>query len=391
MASLAPESDFVKYHYFVFASFLLCIIGLIDTAYLAVSHYHVYTDPFYSSFCAITNTINCDTVSQSKWSVFWGLPISYFGFMGYCIFIVIAFNANNYNESGKSIWALLFILSAIFSVISVILGFISATSIKAFCILCITSYSINLLLLMIVWMIRSRIKSMNNYLTDIKISFIVIWKNKTTVSLLVFCFLILLSAIFFIPNYWQFNFSSSNSERLSTGITEDGRPWIGSENATLVIEEYSDYQCFQCAKMHRLIRQLISKYPQKIKLVHHHYPLDHSFNPIVVPQPFHVGSGDMALLAIHALSAGKFWEVNDLLFELGKQGNSFNTKILSEKTGLTSGEFTKALSYPEYRKYLNLDIKRGMKLRITETPTFVIKGEKYVGTIPPSILKVLNQ
>jgi len=48
---------------------ILAMAGLANSIYLAVSHYRVYTDIFYSSFCAISKAINCDTVSQSIYSM----------------------------------------------------------------------------------------------------------------------------------------------------------------------------------------------------------------------------------------------------------------------------------------------------------------------------------
>jgi len=47
----------------------LAMAGLAVSVYLTVSHYRVYTDISYSSFCAISKAINCDTVSQSSYSI----------------------------------------------------------------------------------------------------------------------------------------------------------------------------------------------------------------------------------------------------------------------------------------------------------------------------------
>ena len=103
---------------------------------------------------------------------------------------------------------------------------------------------------------------------------------------------------------------------MPSGVNDEGHPWIGAENPELTIEEFTDYQCFQCKKMHFFLRRLVAQHPDKIRLVHRNYPLDHELNPIVVSQPYHVGSGKMALVANAAGISGKFWEMNDLLFGL---------------------------------------------------------------------------
>ena len=93
--------------------------------------------------------------------------------------------------------------------------------------------------------------------------------------------------------------------KLPTGLTDDGHPWIGSDSAPIVITEYSDYLCFQCKKMNYYLRQLISQYPDRVKLIHRHFPMDSRFNPIL-KTPFHEGAGLMSLIAIHAAENGKF-------------------------------------------------------------------------------------
>ena len=65
---------------------LLVLAGLADTLYLAWSHYKNYTDLTFSSFCALSRAINCDTVSQSPWSILWGLPLAHWGFFAYALF-----------------------------------------------------------------------------------------------------------------------------------------------------------------------------------------------------------------------------------------------------------------------------------------------------------------
>ncbi len=67
---------------------LLAIVGLADSIYLAISHYRIYTDIGYRSFCAISKAINCDTVSQSAYSIFWGVPVPVWGIIGYTFFFV---------------------------------------------------------------------------------------------------------------------------------------------------------------------------------------------------------------------------------------------------------------------------------------------------------------
>ena len=60
----------LAYAYYFWPVVGLVIAGLLDSIYLSVSHHRVYTDIGYKSFCAISRAINCDTVSQSRYSIF---------------------------------------------------------------------------------------------------------------------------------------------------------------------------------------------------------------------------------------------------------------------------------------------------------------------------------
>ena len=67
---------------------ICALTGLADSVYLSISHYRVYTDIGYKSFCAISRTINCDTVSQSPFSIFLDVPVPVWGIIGYVFFLL---------------------------------------------------------------------------------------------------------------------------------------------------------------------------------------------------------------------------------------------------------------------------------------------------------------
>ena len=343
------NEDIEKKYYQTYGIIIfLTLVGIGTSIYLSLSHYWNYTDATYSSFCAISQAINCDTVTQSPWSIFLGIPVAHWGLFGYLIFLIVLILLRSPTDSLLSLWAVSFILATVFSLISIYLGYISASKIKSYCILCLTNYSINFLLFYFCFFLRNKVTS-NSVRTDFFVSTKYLKNNKfflTIFSILIASFIFLQIVI---PRYWLLdNFLPSS--QLNTGVTEQGFPWIGAEAPDVVIEQFSDYQCFQCAKTHLMLRRLIEQNPSSIRLIHRHYPMDHEFNPLVVPEPFHVGSGRMALLAIFAQSKGKFWEMNDILFEQGRLKKPFDTNYLEEKTGIPSGELSASLSHPLFKK-----------------------------------------
>jgi uncharacterized membrane protein/protein-disulfide isomerase len=363
----------------------LAVAGVADSLYLSISHYWIYTDIGYSSFCAISKAINCDTVSQSPYSIFLGLPVPVWGICGYTFFLLFLVLAKNKDAAQKRIWTLLFLVALAFSAYSVILALISTFIIHSYCIMCIVSYAISFLLLFYTWIIRKRfesgaiIKALNNDLRFLL--------NKKSLSLaLLGTFVIgFIGMRVFYPTYWHLK-APPLSVDLPVGITENGDPWIGAEEPKLVITEYIDYQCFQCKKMHFFLRQLLAKNPDRIRLIQRHFPMDHLFNPIV-KSPFHVGSGKMALLAIYAATRDKFWKMNDVLFEHAGKTGELDIKAIADEVGVDYKDLVRSINDPAIRLKLKHDIWYGLKLKIDGTPAFVINDKVYMAQIPPEIIK----
>jgi protein-disulfide isomerase len=174
---------------------------------------------------------------------------------------------------------------------------------------------------------------------------------------------------------------------LKKGITKDGHPWIGAERPELIITEFADYLCFQCQKNHHFLRRLTAKYPQKIRLVHRHFPMDSRVNPIV-KVPFHEGAAQLAVLANYALSQNKFWEMNDILYKEGKK-QTISLKALADQTGLDLEGLSTAIHNQRLIHQLFRDINDGVKLGIRGTPAYVIDDRVYIGQIPPEIIKTV--
>ncbi|MBU1711877.1 MAG: thioredoxin domain-containing protein [Proteobacteria bacterium] len=377
--------------FYYWITVLLVLAGLSVSFYLSVHHYLVYTDISYESFCAISKAINCDTVSQSPYSVFLGIPVAVWGVFGYCFCLLLLSFAFHSDAGKKRIWPLIFSVSSVFSLISIIFVIISNFYIRSYCIMCIASYGINFLLLFYSWLIIRRFGEKEGILKGFKQDIKLILNKKAfSLSLFVPYAAAVVLVLNFFPVYWNLT-PPPLSANVPKGISADGHAWIGgSDNPELVITEYSDYMCFQCRKMHFFLRHLVDKYPEKIRLIHRHYPMDNKYNPIL-KESFHVGSGEMALLAIYASTKGKFWEMNDMLFGVDKSRKSVDIKELAEKTGLDYRELAMAKYDNGIRQALWKDIRDGLKLRITGTPGFVIDDKLYLGEIPADILKkVIN-
>ncbi|MCX6068967.1 MAG: thioredoxin domain-containing protein, partial [Chloroflexi bacterium] len=73
---------------------------------------------------------------------------------------------------------------------------------------------------------------------------------------------------------------------------------LGVRDAYVTILVYSDFQCASCAKLAALLKSLVEKYPQNVRVIFRHFPLE----------SIHDKAALSAQAAEAAALQGKFWE-----------------------------------------------------------------------------------
>lgn len=366
----------------------LTLLGLLTSVYLTYTHYKNHTDVSFSSFCAITQAVNCDTVAQSPWSIFWGLPVSIWGVFVYSMFLLLLIPLRHRDKKRIFGWILITVLALLASCCSVYLAILSATRIHSWCILCLLTYAVNFLLAFSSWITFRRF-SEAHFFVALPSAFRMLTTTAPIKIGTPVLITLLLVGRFLLPTYWLQEADVSYTH-VATGTTKEGFPWIGATTPQFTIEEFTDYQCFQCRKVHFYLRQLINQHPDRIRLVHRHYPLDHEFNRILSPNPFHVGSGRMALVATAAAEHEAFWKVNDALYEaVQNKQDSIKIDEFAELMNITTQTLVAEMYAEKTLKHLQHDIMQGLQYGITGTPSFVINGKVYQKNLPPELLQVM--
>lgn len=373
-----------QYIFYFIPGCVLVLAGFFNAFYLSVSHYRVYTDIGYSSFCALSKSINCDTVSQSSYSILLGMPVPVWGSIGYLFLILLFAFLFHKKNTNKRLWSIFFCIVSLFSIYSLILGFISSFYIHSYCLMCIVFYSINFTPMFYSYVVIKRFGDCGiwkGFCADVSY----LKSHSFSFPLLVKIFLagVIFLWIFF-PKYWVLDIKDEMLKSPS-GVTEDGSPWIGAQEPEITIIEYTDYLCFQCKKMHFYLRLLVAENPNKIRLVHKHFPLDKKFN-FAIKEDLHSGAGEMAMLAIYAGMKDRFWEMNDLLFQIDHSKGTIDLNEIALKTNLKPEELAWALDQTAIRLHLKRDIALGAKAGVAGTPSYIINGKLYLGTIPSELL-----
>lgn len=145
----------------------------------------------------------------------------------------------------------------------------------------------------------------------------------------------------------------------------------GPANAPVTIEEFSDFQCPTCGRMHPVIKQLLAKYPQQVRLVFRHYPL----------ATIHRHARESARAAEAAGAQGRFWEMADLLYEKqaewskAEQARPFFVQY-AQSLGLDTARFQRDIDDTAVAMRVVNDERRALSRRLGGTPTFIVNGRE---------------
>lgn len=159
-------------------------------------------------------------------------------------------------------------------------------------------------------------------------------------------------------------------------VSLDDDPWKGNPDASIVIVEFSDFQCPFCSKFFReTLSQIEENYIDtgKVKFVYRDLPLE--------------GIHPNALIAHVAAECAdkedKFWDYHDILFENQAEWQRLaSTEITVKLTeyattlSLDGADFESCLKDQNMAKEVRDDALDAGKYGATGTPTFFVGNEK---------------
>lgn len=366
---------------------LLSLVGLAVSVELTRIHYLTHTDPSFHSVCAMSERVNCETVAQSPYSVFMDVPLSVWGMLGYTVFLALSLwgLARKKPHPGFPRGGLL-LTSGGFCVISVMLAIISFTKIDSICLFCFTTYGINALLLVLC--VISATGAPGGLSKALSMDLRAAVARPLWLALFLLGGLSIAAALnLFFPRYYH-HVGWTDLPQLASGTTEQGHHWMGAKQPELTIEEFSDYECPHCRRAHKHARSLAADYPDKVRMVHRHYPLDNACNP-AISSPFHQRACELAMATECAAEQGKFWEMNDAIFSVQDtiRVDDINLGKLAVQLGLDASEFKKCLETGATKHKVSRDIADGTRKGIQGTPTFYIDDQPFVGIVPEVVLE----
>ena len=178
---------------------------------------------------------------------------------------------------------------------------------------------------------------------------------------------------------------------IQMGLTAGGRPWMGSPAPVLEIQEFTDYRCPDCRRANLKVRRLLSLFPDRVRVVYRHLPMDPSCNPAATT-PIHDRACELARIAVCAARQGRFWEAHDYLLQNADAVCAARRCAVAVARGLDLDEdaFRYCMEDPSAGEIVARDVAEARELGIRVTPTFLIGGRIFEKAIPDEALAPLR-
>ena len=157
-------------------------------------------------------------------------------------------------------------------------------------------------------------------------------------------------------------------------------PVIGKKDAPVAIFAFLDFQCPYCSKLYPILEQLLTQYPNEVKLVIKHYPLQ-----------MHGMAEKASIAVLAAEKQKKYKEMSRTFFRNFKKINDITIKKFAEQNGLNIDQFQKDCSDPSLKIIVQKDIQLGKRVNVHGVPALFINGRLIKNRFIPELSNIIEQ
>ncbi len=148
-------------------------------------------------------------------------------------------------------------------------------------------------------------------------------------------------------------------------IATDGQPSKGNPAASVIVVEFTDFQCPSCAAAHPVLERIAAEYGDRIRVVVRDYPLSQ-----------HDNAQKAAEAAEAAREQGKYWEYVTLLYQNQSALAADKLKEYASRAGLDRAKFDAALDSGRFADSVRRDVQDGERAGVAGTPTIFVNGRR---------------
>jgi len=155
-----------------------------------------------------------------------------------------------------------------------------------------------------------------------------------------------------------------------------GAPFKGPAEAPIRVVEFSDFLCPYCRSIAGAFGSYLPQSANRVVLYFKNYPLEQSCNPNV-SRTAHPGACNLALGAVCAQDQGKFWAYHDRVFGSPPSNPGIAEVVaLAAGAGLDGPALSGCMNGASARDRLAAEIQEAKQGRVEATPTVFINGRR---------------
>lgn len=152
----------------------------------------------------------------------------------------------------------------------------------------------------------------------------------------------------------------------------------GPESAPYVVVTYGDFQCPQCKNLAVRLEEVRKAYPDRLRIVFRHFPLDRSCNPRTSTY-MHAYSCQAALAGEAARLIGgneAFWKMHDAIFAHQRELDERPYEKLAAQIGLDPVRFAAEMNGRRVWERLRAQIEGSSPFEVANTPAVFLNGRR---------------
>ena len=379
---------------------LLCLAGLGISVYLAVMHSAVRLGNLaLGGVCGGGG--DCNSVVSSPYGSLLGVPVSVWGSWFYLVAgSLSAALLLMRREDVPAFARALLGLTALALAFDAYLAWAMAARLQAWCPLCVATYAVNLILLLVAARAAARSRDLPARMGSLLPAPAILRRPldpayyREALKLLLVAFGAGSSAI--VLALWL-TVSAAESRRekaeLATlleymshatpvAIPTEGLPARGPENAPITIVVFSDFLCEQCRLASRYLEIVATHHRGSLRMFYASAPADQECNP-GADRTLHPGACAVARAAECAHRQGRFWEFHDAVF--ADPGKSGPEKIAdyAARSGLDTAALNACRPEEGPAAAVAAQIALARAAGVGSTPTIFVNGRGLVGALKP--------
>ena len=156
----------------------------------------------------------------------------------------------------------------------------------------------------------------------------------------------------------------------------DSAPYKGPAQAPIRVTEFSDFLCPFCSNIAGAFASYLPTTAGRVSVYFKNYPLDAECNPNVKPT-IHAGACRLARGGLCAHEQGRFWPYHDRIFSSPPQdAPKMDLTKLAGEAGLDTAAFASCLDSPRVAERLAAEIAEAKRSGVEATPTLFVNGKR---------------